>query len=116
MWLVYVAGPYAIGDHAVNVDRAMLAGNELFRRGFVPFVPHLSHFWDAAYPKSFEDWMEIDLAILSRCDALLRLPGESVGADREVAKAKSWYMPVFDSIDELEAEWKRFSLNGLTAA
>lgn len=101
MWLVYVAGPYSIGDHAANVDRAMQAGNELLRRGYVPFVPHLSHFWDAAYPKPLEDWMRIDLAILSRCDAVLRLPGESVGADREVAFANSCHIPVYHNIEDI---------------
>lgn len=36
------------------------------------------------------------------CDCLLRLDGESKGADIEVSRAKELKIPVFYSIDELK--------------
>ena len=42
---IFIAGPYA-GDQAVNVRRAIEVANKLLLRGYVPYVPHLTHFWD----------------------------------------------------------------------
>ena len=42
----------------------------------------------------------IDLEWVSCSDAVLRLPGESAGADREVQHAKSLNIPVYYSIEE----------------
>lgn len=47
---------------------------------------------------TFEDWMRIDFELIRRCDGLLRLPGESVGADAEVEHAGKLGLPVFDSV------------------
>lgn len=52
------------------------------------------------------DWLKIDFEYIYRCDALLRLPGESVGADAEVAEAMRIGIPVFGSIDDLIA-WSK---------
>jgi hypothetical protein len=98
---VYVAGPYTKGDPCINTHRAIEAGNAVLDAGFAPFVPHLSHFWHTASPRVYEDWMELDLAWVVKADALLRLPGESSGADREVALALAAGVPVFHSLPEL---------------
>lgn len=47
------------------------------------------------------DWLSVDKAWVAAADAVLRLPGESKGADEEVAFAKSAHIPVFHSIDLL---------------
>jgi nucleoside 2-deoxyribosyltransferase len=99
--LIYIAGPYTIGDVAINIRNAVEVANSLFERGYIPFVPHLSHLWHFITPKSHEEWMEIDRAILERCDGVFRLEGESVGADEEVAHAKTYDIPVYYSIEEL---------------
>jgi len=39
--------------------------------------------------------MDLDFFWLSRCDALLRLPGDSNGADQEVVEAERLSMPIF---------------------
>lgn len=66
----------------------------------VPFVPH-SHFhlWDAEHGHGYEYWMTQCFAWVRRCDALVRLPGESSGADREAALARELGIPVFDGVD-----------------
>jgi hypothetical protein len=100
---IYVSGPYTKGDPCANTHAAIMMGNRLLDAGFVPFVPHLSHFWHTVTPRHYEDWMKIDLAFLPACDAMLRLPGESSGADREEAAAKRRGVPVFYDYESLEA-------------
>ena len=97
---VYCAGPYSNGSESHNVRIALEAAEVLLRRGYEPYVPHLSHFWHLLFPHSYEAWMELDFAFLEVCDALFRLPGESPGADREVEAAKKWGIPVWLSLDD----------------
>ena len=100
---VYVAGPISKGDMFLNVRAGVLAGEELRAAGFHPFVPHLSALWQMIYPVDYEGWMRLDFAWVERCDALLRLPGESSGADREVAHAEAHGVPVFYDVAALRA-------------
>jgi len=100
--LVYIAAPYTKGDIAQNVRRALECADILFAKGYIPYVPHLNAFWHFLSPKSWDDWMKIDLAILERCDAVFRLDGESLGANKEVRFADKIGLPIFYSIEELE--------------
>jgi hypothetical protein len=86
---------------AVNVAAAIKAADELFDAGFIPFVPHLTHFWHLICPRPYADWLDLDLLWLEQCDALLRLPGDSAGADGEVAKAKGMEIPCFSTVAEV---------------
>lgn len=101
MMTVYIAGPYSTGDQAVNTRNAIQTANILFDLGIIPFVPHLTHFWHFMSPRPYEDWMVIDFEWVTRCDCLLRLPGASSGADREVALAEKNAIPVFHSVSEV---------------
>ena len=98
---VYIASPYTKGDVAVNVRESLKVGDQLITLGFIPFCPLVSHFQHLLFPRPYEDWLRLDLAWIDRCDALLRLPGESSGADREVAYAKQTGKPIFYSVQEL---------------
>jgi len=100
--LVYIAGPYTKPDPCENTHKALLAADALLDC-CAPVVPHLSHFWHTMSPKPYEFWLELDLAYLATCAALLRLPGESAGADAELVKAREWGIPVFYSEDDLRA-------------
>lgn len=104
---IYVAGPYTKGDVAQNVRHAFAAANELADLGFAPFVPHYTHFWHMLFPRPYEFWLELDNQFIPCCDAILRLPGESSGADKEVALARSIGLPVFQSIDDLVTHFAR---------
>lgn len=95
---VYVAGPYTLGDPVLNVRRAVQAANELFDAGHAPYVPHLTHLWHTISPRPFDDWMRLDLDWLPVCDAVVRLPGNSRGADMETSAARDYNIPVFDSV------------------
>ena len=99
---VYIASPYTIGDTAVNVKIQLDTVDKLMNLGFAPFAPLYSHFQHMAHPRPYHNWLAIDLEWVSTCDYLLRLPGESNGADIEVAHAKKLNKPVFYSIEELK--------------
>lgn len=98
---VYVASPYTQGDVAANVAAAMDAADTLIRAGFAPFVPHLSHFQHMMHPHPYDTWIALDLCWLEVCDALVRLPGPSAGADAEVEWCVVHGVPVFDSVRAL---------------
>ncbi len=91
---VYIAGPYTRGDVARNVAVAMAAADTLIRAGFAPFVPHLSHFQHMAHPQPYETWTRLDFAWLAVCDAMVRPPGDSPGADAEEAWCRAHGIPV----------------------
>lgn len=92
--LVYVAGPYS-SDPYYNTHVAMDFGSALIRHGSVSVVvPHLNHFMHQRYAEPYETWMEVDFALIERCNLLVRLPGHSPGADREVAFALGRRIPV----------------------
>jgi hypothetical protein len=98
---VYVAGPYTIPDPCENTHRAVKAADELLARGYTPYIPHLNLTWQLISPKPYAFWLEYDLIWLARCDAVLRLPGASHGADKEVEYADAIGIPVFSSIIDL---------------
>lgn len=108
--LVYVAAPYTRPDPVENTNRLIRAVNRIADDGVVtPFAPHLTLLWHLVEPRPLEFWYAYDLAVLKRCDAVLRLPGDSTGADREVAFAESRSIPVFLEVNALyrwAGEWR----------
>lgn len=46
-------------------------------------------------PRSYEEWLAYDLDVLAHCHGLVRLHGESPGADSEVRTAVEAGLPVF---------------------
>lgn len=104
--VVYIAGPYTVPEPVTNVHNAVMVAEQVMSCGFVPLVPHLSMLWQAIVPHDYEFWLKLDMALLARCDALLRIPGPSTGADREVAFAHAHGIPIFTSVEDLVVHWK----------
>jgi hypothetical protein len=106
---VYVAGPISKGNLRRNIKQATDAGKELIKSGFAPMVPHLTCYFDGDEPDAhaggfdLKTWYGVDFPWVATSHALLRLPGESTGADLEVAIAKAFGVPVFHSVNELIA-------------
>lgn len=106
---IYVAGPMSKGDFMENIHTGLRVGRELFMEGFAPYVPHLDAYMfpisQAETPERevqiYNELLEWDFAWIEVSDALIRLPGVSAGADREVAWAESLAIPVFYEMDEL---------------
>lgn len=126
---IYIAGPITKGVLAANVNQATAAFVELAKMGLAPFCPHWSVYaktcgmrFDEVTAQyipfectghgtvsgndvmKHEDWLGIDLAWVAVSDAVFRLPGESTGADMEVAQAKASGLPVFTDL-WAAAEW-----------
>lgn len=101
---IYIAGPYSSGNIMYNIRYAIKAGNWILENGGIPFIPHLTGFWDMLAPHDYEIWMSYDVEWLKSCDAVYRLPGESSGADRELAIAKELGIPIFfsNALDDMD--------------
>ena len=109
---VYVAGPMTKGDYMQNVRAAVNAADDLRDRGFFPFLPQMSTLWHYVYPRDYEDWMKQDFEWIRACHALLRIPGESSGADREIEHARKWGIPVFYTIEDLAYHFTALEVGG----
>ena len=114
----YIAGPISKGDVEQNVRNACNAFTELGKAGYAPFAPQLTCYLQgpvASVSAGFEhdEWMAMDLPWVEVADCVLRLPGESVGADMEVEHARLAGVPVFYSISELVS--KNYNRRGYVA-
>ena len=113
--LVLIAGPYQSGTNGdpakISANRARLESFALpiYQRGHVPMLGE----W-AALPiiqaaggrvegdEVFNAYQyPVAHRLLQCCDAVLRIPGESRGADLDVAHALKLGLPVYGDVDEL---------------
>lgn len=100
--IIYIASPYTnYCDKQAAVDVQIDTFAILRDLGHEPIAPLLSHYIDQRHHASYERWMQWCLAMVGVCDVLLRLPGDSDGADREEAEARRLGKPVVYSIDEI---------------
>lgn len=108
--MLYIAGPYTSPDPVENTHRAVKVATAVYEQTeeWVPFVPHLSLLWHMVVPRPPDFWYELDLHQMRHCDAIVRLPGASSGADREMVQAAEWGMVVvpFDALPSAaQAAW-----------
>lgn len=108
MKVVYVAGPFRGPDHwaiAENIRNAERLALEVWRLGAACLCPHANtaHFQNAAPD---DVWLDGDLEMLSRCDAVLMTPDweRSSGARAEHEFAKQRGIPAFYCVGSL-ARW-----------
>ena len=97
---VYIAGPYTLGDVALNIRQVLVVAEAIFEAGHTPFVPHLYHFWHLINPKPYEFWTKLDMEWLKTCDVLIRLDGDSKGADTEEDWCIENGVSVFYSVED----------------
>lgn len=122
---IYIAGPISKGDLYHNIKQANDACLTLLKKGFAPLCPHWSCYAGGPYKEepldddwrrdfrilavaeklphgtTHSDWLGMDLPWVEVSHAVLRLPGESEGADQEVAHAHKFGIPVCHSISEI---------------
>ncbi|MXN77495.1 DUF4406 domain-containing protein [Burkholderia sp. 4701] len=113
--LILVAGPYRSGTGgdpariAANLARLEQAALAVYRRGHVPMIAE----WVSLPLATTAGSQQVGDAIsetflypaahrlLHRCDAVLRIDGESRGADADVALARSLGKPVYAALDDV---------------
>jgi hypothetical protein len=105
---VYIASPYSIGDQASNVRTQIDMGYQLLKMGYIPYIPELYHFVHLVHPLTYDEVMEIGLSWLKMCDCVLRLSGESKGADIEVEYGLKLGKKIFYNLQELD-DWYKTS-------
>jgi hypothetical protein len=106
--IIYVSGPYSALTREArwkNVLEAVKVGIEIRAKGHYPIIPHLYDDFDEVaklmgYNFDWQSYMDMDLAILERCDALYFI-GESKGANLEKEKALDWGLPACYSVEEV---------------
>ena len=92
---VYIAGPYTKPDPKENTLNAIIVAEKVARLGFIPFIPHLTYYWEQEFHHEYNFWLEQDIEWLKCCDIVIRIPGESLGADKEIVLAKQLKKKVY---------------------
>lgn len=107
---VFIAGPMSTsGEPGPNLHAAASAAADLLYLGFTPFIPHVTWILHAIRPDiAVKTWQQWDRRWLQRCDCLLRLPGRSDGADREVIEMRKLERPVFSDVEEVAEHYKTY--------
>lgn len=101
---IFIAGPMSTsGEPGPNLHAAANVAAELVLRRHLPFVPHVNWILHAIRPEvPAAVWREWSIRWVTSCDVVFRLPGESFGADEEVAVAERRGIPVVRSVVEVE--------------
>jgi hypothetical protein len=113
--LILIAGPYRSGTGddpelmARNLRRLEEAAWPVFESGHIPMIGE----WVAlpvlrsagvdsvTHPLAERVMYPTAQRLLQHCDAVLRLPGDSTGADQDVAIARERGLPVYHGLDEI---------------
>lgn len=104
--IIGIAGPYSAStedERQQNLDRLNRAAAQLLEHGHVPLVginAALPVLQFATVPDRYKAQMDISMAVINACDALLVL-AESKGANLERDLILSKNLPVYYSIDEV---------------
>ncbi|MEU2439781.1 DUF4406 domain-containing protein [Streptomyces rubradiris] len=112
--LILIAGPYRSGTNgdpeamAANLARLEAAAWPVFATGHLPVIGEwialpVLRSAGAGPTDPLADQVLYPTAerLLARCDAVLRLPGDSEGADQDVALARRRGLPVYHDIAQI---------------
>lgn len=98
---VYISGPITLGDRNANIAQALHWYKLLISDGYAPMCPHLSCFAeDRGCEFPHQVWIDMDLAWVESSDVVLKLCGESKGADIECAHARKLGIPVIEMTED----------------
>ena len=116
--LIYVAGPYRANSEwqvKQNIREAEKYALVLWEAGFTVICPHKNTaFFGGAHGLPDSVWLEGDLVIIPRCDAVFLLPRwlDSEGTRDEKACAAAHRVPVFHATDGYVKNIKRYFARG----
>ena len=113
--MILIAGPYRSGTGddpermAANLKRLEAAAFPIFQKGHVPMIgewaalPILQGGGGGKPGSALYDSVMHPTAhrLLARCDGVLRLSGDSTGADNDVRIARQRGIPVWTEIDDI---------------
>ncbi len=113
--LILIAGPYRSGTNdqpekmAANLSALEQYALPLFRAGHMPMIgewvalPILRHAGSQKVGDLiYEEFLyPVASRLLERCDAVLRIPGTSKGADQDVSIAQRRGLPVYFRLEDI---------------
>ncbi len=113
--MILIAGPYRSGTSddpakmAANLARLETAAYPIFQKGHVPMIgewaalPILNAAGGGQPGSALYEAVMHPTAhrLLAHCDGVLRLPGDSAGADQDVRLARERGIPVWTDIDQI---------------
>jgi hypothetical protein len=113
--LIMIAGPYRGGTNddpeliIENMKRLEAMALPIFRKGHTPIIgewlalPLMKLAGNKAIGDAVWDEIQYPIAhqILEKCDAILRIPGESKGADNDIRIAIERGLKVYYRLDEI---------------
>lgn len=92
---VYISGPITKGNKSHNFHQACEAQRLLMLGGYSVLNPMLSMMHPDGINIPWETWIASDLLWVASADCVVRLPGESKGADLECDHARERGIPVY---------------------
>ncbi len=104
--VIAIAGPYSAPTEAqrqANLDALNQAAVQVLAKGHIPLIgvnAALPVLQQANLPDPYKAIMDISMAVISNCDALL-LIAESPGANRERDYIAAKGRPVYYSVEEV---------------
>ena len=99
---VFVVGVWEGLNASVKANRVIDVAEELYTTGIcLPVVPDTLLLWHRRHPHTDEFWLEYELQIMKRCDAVLAVGDGIVVESLEVAEAHRLEMPVFYTQEDL---------------
>lgn len=107
--MIYIAGPYSSPDPQIveeNVKKAIGIGLAIFKKGHIPFIPHLNYLADIyakeqGIPMTYDDFMNWDDPFRAMCDSLYYID-MSYGTDIEREKSWDEGKRIYYSLDEIQ--------------
>ncbi|MFN8531045.1 MAG: DUF4406 domain-containing protein [Anaerolineae bacterium] len=113
--LILIAGPYRSGTGddpvkmAANLHALEIASYPIFQAGHVPMIGEwvALPIWQTAGGQTVGDALYNEILhptagrLIEHCDAILRLPGDSKGADNDVLLALKRGIPVYYQLEDI---------------
>lgn len=99
---VYLIGAWDEVNQTVKSNRVIDVADELYTSGVcLPVVPDLLLMWHRRHPHPDEFWLEYELQIMKRCDAVLVVGDNESLASDELLEAHRIDLPVFYTQEDL---------------
>ena len=111
--LILIAGPVRSGTHNraelidANLNNMAQVALRVYQKGHIPVVgewlalPKAAGSTEIGDAISEEYLYPVAHRVISRCDAILRMPGESRGADLDIEEGKKRGLSIYYSLEEI---------------
>lgn len=104
--MVFIGSPFSQPSVTHNVNRAAMEYDWLWQTHKDRVIPVSmvvsSAYQDMIVPRGYDEWLDLCIDMMKRCDIYYALPGKSSGMEKEIAICNVMGIPVVRSREELE--------------